>query len=92
MVANLFNVSPGLLILPNGVEIPPGGHIEVPEEYAENAGVLSWIIDALASENPPPDVVVADLATVTVERDALAAQVADLQAQLEAATAPAKGK
>ena len=88
MAKTLYNVSPGLLILPNGTEIPAGQSIDLPGEYEANEGVLSWIADGLASDTAPPEVVVVDLATVTDERDALAVQVAELQAQLEAATAP----
>lgn len=88
MAKKLYNVSPGLLILPNGVEITPGTSVDLPKEYADNAGVASWIADGLASESPPQIVVVADLAAVTMERDLLAEQVAELQAQLDAATAP----
>lgn len=83
----LYNVSPGLLILPNGVEIAPGSCIELPKEYAGNAGVASWIADGLASENPAPAAVLDELSATRIERDDLVAEVADLKAKLEAATA-----
>ena len=85
MAKKLFNVSPGLLILPNGTEIHPGEGIDLPKEYAGNAGVLSWFADGLASDNPAPKAVQDELTAVKAERDELAAQLAELQAQIDAA-------
>lgn len=36
------------LIIPNGVEIAPGETVDLPAEFAENAGVLAWVADGLA--------------------------------------------
>lgn len=91
----IWNVSPGLLILPNGVEIAPGTSIELPNQYADNAGVASWVADGLASANPPPAAALDELEATKGERDTLAAENSDLlaklatmQADLDAATAP----
>ena len=92
MAQTLFNVSPGLLILPSGVEILPGMSIDLPEEFAANEGVASWIADGLASDQPPPAALQDELTVARAERDALASEVDELRAQLEAATAPSKGK
>lgn len=93
----IWNVSPGLLILPNGVEIAPGAAIDLPKQYAENEGVASWVADGLASENPPPAAALDELTAIIIERDALAIenadmakQLAELQAQLDAATSAKK--
>lgn len=85
MARKLFNISPGLLILPNGTEIHPGESIDLPKEFANNAGVLSWFADGLASESPAPQAVQDELTAVKAERDDLAAKVAELQAQIDAA-------
>lgn len=87
MAKKLYNVSPGLLILPNGTEIRPGEGIDLPKEYADNAGVASWLADGLASENPAPKATLDELTATKVERDELAEQVAALQAQIAAMTA-----
>lgn len=91
----IWNVSPGLLILPNGMEIAPGSSIELPKQYADNEGVASWVADGLASENPPPAAMLDELTATTIERDTLAIENADLlakiaamQADLDAATTP----
>lgn len=91
---DIWNVSPGLLILPNGVEIAPGTSIELPKEYAENEGVASWVADGLASANPPPAAMLDELTATIIERDTLAienadlvAKMAEMQADLDAATA-----
>ena len=87
----LFNVSPGKLILPNGQEIAPGGEVEITKDLAENAGVKSWIADGLLG-NALPAKQSADLAAenarLTAENEAQAAQIAQLTADLEAATKP----
>lgn len=41
-------ISASLLILPNGTEIAPGETIDLPAEFAENAGVLAWVAEGLA--------------------------------------------
>lgn len=48
-MATVANISQSLLILPDGVEIPLGGEVETADDYAENAGVKSWVADGLAT-------------------------------------------
>ena len=43
------NASPGLLILPDGTSIPPGGEFSLTKDLAANRGVQSWFEDGLAS-------------------------------------------
>lgn len=89
-MAKIWNVSTGLLVLPNGVEIAPGAGITLPKEYADNAGVASWLEDGLASENPAPAAALDELTAERIKTADLEAQIAALQKDLEAATKPAK--
>lgn len=85
----LWNISPGILGLPNGVQIGPGESLAI-GEFAENAGVLSWVADGLASFDGPAQVVIvrsddvaaveAALAAMTAERDVALAKIAELEA------------
>lgn len=95
----LFNVSPGLLILPDGTEVPPGGDFELTKDLAANAGVKSWLADGLVAGNAPTRGDAGDSAEVAALKDTVAAltarvaeadgQIAKLTADLEAATKPA---
>lgn len=89
-MAKLWNVSPGLLILPNGNEIAPGASIDLPKEYADNAGVASWLEDGLASKNPAPAAALDELTAERIKNADLEAKLAAMQKDLDAATAPKK--
>lgn len=48
-MATIANVSQSLLVLPDGVEIPVGQSVETADDYADNAGVKSWVVDGMAT-------------------------------------------
>jgi hypothetical protein len=86
-----FNVSPGLLVLPDGTEIPPGESFTLTDELAKNAGVRSWQADGLISDKAASAAVddsaaQAEIGRLTAELAAANEQIAKLQADLEAAT------
>ena len=90
-MADYINASQGSLVLPGGVEIAPGATADVAEELASNPAVAEWIS---AGRLVTPDKW-APVASETI--DSLKAQIADqaaqiaaLQADLAAATAPKK--
>jgi hypothetical protein len=90
-----FNVSPGILVLPDGTEISPGGDFAMTEELAKNAGVQSWRADGLISDQVPQasgggelTVAQAEIERLTIELAAANEQIAKLQAEIEAATTP----
>ena len=90
----LVSVYPGLLVLPDGTEVRNGAEVEVSKETAVNAGVAEWIeAGHLVKPGSINRVVTDDSAELKEALDqaaatnaALQAQVAALQADLEAAT------
>lgn len=83
---------PGKLILPNGDEIATGADVTIAKDAAKNPGVIEWITNGWLVDPasiPAPEMA-ADLLVITNERDDLLAKVAELQAALDAATAPKK--
>lgn len=86
---HIWNISTGILGLPNGVQIGPGESIEI-GEFSENAGVLSWVADGLASFAGPGKVVVVkseDVQALEAEIASRDAQIADMTKALEIVTA-----
>lgn len=92
----IWNVTTGLLILPNGDEIAPGESLPLPDEFAQNDGVLSWVKDGLATTEEPVRLTVsvtaeqalAEADAAKVERDAALSEVERLKAELAAALQP----
>ena len=87
-VEKLFNVSSGILILPDGTEVAPGVGFELTKEWASNSGVKSWVDDGLASSDAPrrsaPDV---DFSALQAEIDKLTAELAEANGQIDKLTA-----
>ena len=86
----LWNISTGILGLPNGAQIGPGESAEL-GEFAENAGVSAWVAEGLASLDGAAKVTIIQSdgeAALQAKIDFLEAQVTDLTAQLDAATKP----
>jgi hypothetical protein len=90
---------PGLLLLPDGAELRAGDSVEIGYDLAANAGVAGWIesgwlVDASGYRPPAPDVKVEELIlarnVLVAENADLGAQLAALQADLDAATKPRK--
>lgn len=48
-MAKHINTSGGMLILPDGTEVPNGEAVEISAKTAENAGVAGWIKDGALS-------------------------------------------
>lgn len=81
---SLTNATKASLILPGEIEVAPGASIKISKDTAANSAVSGWIAGRwLVPDDEYEPVVVETIAD-------LKAQVAELQAQLEAATAPAK--
>lgn len=78
-MAGYVNTTPGLFIMPGGIEAVPGVEVDIDKEAAKNPSVAAWIADGRLVEAGKYAPAAAD----TI--DGLRAQVADLTAQLEAA-------
>lgn len=49
-MAKHTNTSGGMLILPDGTEVPNGESVEITAETAKNAGVAGWIEDGMLTK------------------------------------------
>lgn len=83
------NMNGADLILPGGIVIANRQPVALTAEHMENLGVQSWIADGLlVAESAVPRPVADELAAAKADRDGLAAENADLKAQIAALTAP----
>lgn len=82
-IKRIWNISPGILGLPNGTEIGPGENAPIPAEFAENDGIQSWVKDGLAATEEPKRV------AVSVTAEAALAEVDTLKQERDAANAAA---
>lgn len=58
-MAKHVNVTRGLLILPSGEEVRPGGEFDMTADLAKNAGVASWLADGFIAPASSPEAKVA---------------------------------
>ena len=91
----LFNVSSGLLVLPDGAKVLPGEGFDVTKDLSANSGVQSWIKDRLVASDAPREVATPDTSALQADVVKLTAELADandqiakLTADLAAATKP----